>query len=642
MTDQNATPGSGWGTEPPADRPSLPDETAPYAATPPVAPSTPPVEPAGSTDWARVEPVTPAGAAAGAQAAVASRQTSRGRWAVAIGALALIIIGTGAVLALVSGRSGATSELVGHMPASTTQYVEFRLDLPADQRAKFASFIQHFPGFQDSANLDQKVTEALDRLLGSATNGEQTYSKDIAPWFDGDIAIGTSQVATDATAQNDATAESGMAALAEQRVLVALTIKDSAAAVAYVDRVSEGSFTQSSYNGADLWLGEEKDGHRQAYASTGKLLFIGDEASVKEAIDTKGDGTLDSRPGMQATIDRARDSAGFMYQDLRASLTTMLSDLPGFDTSQTQIDDELLKLLPEYVSSTFRFENDAIALDSFQPRGELGANIANAHTALADHLPPTTFAAFEANDFGGGLLELVNRIRQLPEAKPAFDQIDPAIGLLGGWDGVLGWWGDTAVAFAKIGDDIGGGLVIAPKDAADARQLFDTIRSFIALGGQGQIDVKDENYKGVKISTIDVGALAQLGASMSGGGTEAPSIPPGTALISFAVADDVVVIGSGPSFVKAVIDAGAGQSLADDGRFQSLIGRVGAENVGWSYVDLTAARTLIEPLIREYAPEAAKTYETELKPYLEPFDALVGASKVEGDYLVGNSQVVVK
>src|SRR4029450_11590264 len=94
--------------------------------------------------------------------------------------------------------------------------------------------------------------------------------------------------------------------------------------------------------------------------------------------------------------------------------------------TKSQIDDELLKLLPEYTSGTFRFENDAIALDTFSPKSELNTP-PNGPTALADHLPPTTFVALESNDFGGQLLELVNRVRQLPEAKPALHPLEPPI-----------------------------------------------------------------------------------------------------------------------------------------------------------------------------------------------------------------------
>ena len=69
----------------------------------------------------------------------------------------------------------------------------------------------------------------------------------------------------------------------------------------------------------------------------------------------------------------------------------------------------------------------------------------------------------------------------------------------------------------------------------------------------------------------------------------AADLPDGHIEISYAATDGVVVIGSSPDFVKHVLDAGAGQSLADDARFTGLLGRVGATHTGVSYVDITAA-----------------------------------------------------
>jgi hypothetical protein len=93
----------------------------------------------------------------------------------------------------------------------------------------------------------------------------------------------------------------------------------------------------------------------------------------------------------------------------------------------------------------------------------------------------------------------------------------------------------------------------------------------------------------------------------------------------------VVVIGSGPDFVRHVLDAGAGQSLADDARFTGLVGRVGASHTGVSFVDIAAVRGLVEGLLSEATPEERAEYEESVKPFLTPFDALIGAGVTGGD-----------
>ena len=54
-----------------------------------------------------------------------------------------------------------------------------------------------------------------------------------------------------------------------------------------------------------------------------------------------------------------------------------------------------------------------------------------------------------------------------------------------------------------------------------------------------------------------------------------PALPAGHVQIAYAVTDQVVVIGSGPGFVKHVLDTTAGTSLAANERYKKLADRVG-------------------------------------------------------------------
>ena len=73
------------------------------------------------------------------------------------------------------------------MPTDSVAYGELRLDLPGDQRQNVGAFLSKFPGFADQAALDTKLDEVLDRLVGEGSQNKQSYTKDVKPWFGGQL-----------------------------------------------------------------------------------------------------------------------------------------------------------------------------------------------------------------------------------------------------------------------------------------------------------------------------------------------------------------------------------------------------------------------------------------------------------------------
>ena len=125
------------------------------------------------------------------------------RWAVSLAVVALVIVASAAVAAIITGRS-STAVVLGYVPAGTTAYAEVRLDLPGDQRAAAGAFLSKFPGFADQAALDTKLDEVLDQLVKDATNNEQTYTANIKPWFDGELAFSVGPLPPAPAASSDA------------------------------------------------------------------------------------------------------------------------------------------------------------------------------------------------------------------------------------------------------------------------------------------------------------------------------------------------------------------------------------------------------------------------------------------------------
>jgi hypothetical protein len=596
-----------------------PTEGGPGASATPLEPSTPVFEPA--------EPgfVPPAQAVAAAVAfgtePPAGRRSSGLRWAIALIGVAVIVGVTAAIVALASGRP-SPSIAVGYMPDDTISYGEYRLDLPGDQRAKMAAFLAKFPGFADQASVQTKLYEVFDRIFALATKDQQSYTANIDPWFGGQIAMGSGPVSQAGQSSMLGSAFGG------GHPLFVVSVKDQAKATAYLKSTLGGALTETAYNGTTIYgiTGGSAD-FGVAFIVTDKVILAGTDAAVRAAFDTKGDGKLADDAEFKAAFGTvSRDYVSFSYTEYRALLQSIVSmSGAGSGLNTTTVDDELLSMVPAWQASSFRFEDDALVGDSAYPSVDIGFDAKNKKSTLIGHAPPGTILYAEAHDVGPALLAIVERFRQMPDLRESFGQIDSAVGVAGGFDGLLGWWGDGAVVVSKNSDgSMGGGLLIQPTDAADAKRTFDTLRSFLVLAGGGSgIELRDVEHAGATITVIDFSAA--MGSSAG--------LPPGVkAELAYAATNDIVVIGYGEAFVASVLDAGPGPSLADDSRVTGLVKRVGEENIGLSFIDVRAIRELVEPLVKAEVPaDKWAFYEREVRPYVLPFDALVSGARVDGD-----------
>jgi hypothetical protein len=73
-----------------------------------------------------------------------------------------------------------------------------------------------------------------------------------------------------------------------------------------------------------------------------------------------------------------------------------------------------------------------------------------------------------------------------------------------------------------------------------------------------------------------------------------------------------------------------------------LLDRVGDENLSFTFLDLRASLELLEPLMREdVSDEDWSDYETNIKPFLLPFDAMAASLRKDGDLDRGSSVITV-
>jgi hypothetical protein len=604
-----------------------------------------------STPEAPTSPYEPAIDAAPAtlvEAPATAVRRRSARWPIAIGLVALVAAVSVAVALLITGQA-PNAKVLAYVPDGTVMYGEARLDLPGDQRLALASFLSKFPGFADQSAIEPKFNEVMDRLIEGLTNGDQTYSHDIQPWFDGELAFSVGPLP-----DPGALSGGGASALKSARFLVLVSIKDPAAVTTWFKALaakSGATTADQTYDNAPMTVLTADGGLQGAFAVIdGKVAVVGDVDSVKAAIDTNGKGPFAAQTGPKAALD-ATDSShlGFVYVALKPLLdwSSQVSQSSGAGGSlgADLSSGALGGIVPDWGAFALRVENDAVVLESATatPATPIGP-VESRTSTVTDHVPAGALLVTVSHDYGATLVSTLNAYRSDPALKPTIDAIDQGAGLLGGTAGAMGWIGDTAIVVSQADAAIEGGLVIVPTDRSAAERTFTSLRTVISLGGaQAGISVTDEPYAGTTITTVDLGDIATLAAKagipadVAGAGS---ALPAGHLQVAYAITDSVVVVG-GPAFVKHVLDTTAATSIASTDRFKTLAGRVGT-GTSIAFVDIAAIRGLIESALATADPSSVAQYDQNVKPYLVPFDALIASGSVQGGVSSSRTIITVK
>lgn len=401
---------------------STPTPTGPLTPTSqtPTNPTPQPYEPAVA--WAPAVPVVPASA---------PRRGGRLRWAAAIAVVALVVAATTVVAALITGQS-ANATVLGYVPPGTIVYGEVRLDLPGDQRRAVGEFLSKFPGFADQAALDTKLDEVLDEFVKSVSNGDQTYTTDIKPWFDGEVAFSLGPLPPASSLTADPSSMKGL------RALLLLSIKDPTAAQAWFDAAitkSGAKTTTETYGGATLTVAAEGAGPSAAFALLdGKVAVVGDVVSVKAAVDTKGASGFAGEPGPKAALGSANgDHVGFMYVALRPLLdwSTELSKLVPSNAggaagaAGAALSSSMLKAIPDWTAFWLRVASDAVVMEATAPKPETSTGPTDDRTsAITEHIPSSAIVVSISHDLGATLKQTLALYASEPGVKEMLDQLD--------------------------------------------------------------------------------------------------------------------------------------------------------------------------------------------------------------------------
>ncbi len=536
------------------------------------------------------------------------------RWGVALVVVALVVgaVSVGTIM-LTSGS--ATSTVEGWIPAGTVIYLEGRADLPGDQRQNVGNIVARFPGFKDQASLDTKIDQALDQVLQKSGI---SWTTDLKPWVAGEVGVAVTRDLLDlaASAQKDPSAVK----TPDRGAVVLASVKDAAAATAWVAKQAGGTPTTTPYGDGQITT-VDKGGASLAWATRGTVLLLGPEASVKAALDTKGASPVAASSAFVAARKAAPNAyLGFGYLDTR-SLVDAVVAMGGASASIPQACmDSATSAVPDWAAGFAHAADAALVMDLVAPAASAaaapGATQKDTPSAIAAHLPATTLVAFEGRGAGPALVALWSGVKAGiacdPSIKGTLDQVDTALAAIGGLESLFGWAGDSAIAVEYNGGTFGGGVAAIATDEAAATRTLTQVQAALALGGAGTgITTRTEAYGG--------GSLLVLTISGQASGMAVPEI-------AATVQKGVFALGT-LDFVKHVVDTSAGSSLSTSHAYTTAISAAGGDGVSDVFVDISGMRGAVEAML----PAAQKTrYETDVKPFLEPFDAFASVTKAPG------------
>jgi hypothetical protein len=446
----------------------------------------------------------------------------------------------------------------------------------------------------------------------------------VKPWLGGEFGLVMTAAVFDAAVVPDPGAFEPPAPPQDGAALL-VGVTDAAAATAWVTAQLEGEMRTETYGGGDLTLVDSPDGTRLAFAARNDLLVLGLEGTVRSVLDTGGA----SRVGVSEPFSAGRRAApgaylAFGYVDLAAFVDGTLGAAEGAADIPQACLDEALAAAPTWAVGSVRAEDGLLAFTSVVPEvGERPATPATA-SAIAEHLPSTTIVALGTREFGPSLMAGLDRLEALlacdPETAEIMDQLLFGLAVFGGAEGLVGWAGDASLAFGFHEGTWTGGFAATVADEAAAGRALGQIRAILALtAADVGLPVPEGPYPPVgpppvlgmvREEPYGEGSLLLIEVGSDLAGEESP-------VFAATVQGGVFAVGT-VDFVKGVVDTEPDTSLAATEPYRRAISAAGGTGVSEVFIHIAGLAAGIETMI---PAEEQERFRTEVKPFLEPFEA---------------------
>jgi len=438
-------------------------------------------------------------------------------------------------------------------PLDTAVYATAYLQPSAGQRLNLAEVLGTIPGFADAANLEEKLHELAQRLLGEAG---LDYEADVRPWLGNQASVAISIQPTGTM---------------PSRVLALIAVKDAPAAHAALDRILTDrgvAYAISSYQGVDVVRAGSA-----AFAVLDDLMIIGESTGAVEAAldaDAGRSASLADSSAFRSTMRRLpADHLGAAYVDLR-HLGALGPELVGYTTAGLAL---VIDRTAIRIAGSAPFD-EADASEAARQQFALSTE----PSSLSDWMPADTEVEVVAFGLAQTLTAFEERVAAAPELQAAEDALNQlralaALGLGINLDGdALPLFDrETAIGARGLGSNAATGwLLVRPSDPDSAAASLDRMRH--ALRDRGAA-VETTDRDGVTITTVRV---------------------PEVGVVAYAMSEGVIIAGIDAADVSAVLDArAAGQTLAATDGYRRAWDASGARGGNEIYLDIGAVADLV-------------------------------------------------
>jgi hypothetical protein len=567
-------------------------------------------------------------------------------WRVAvIGLVAALSAGIGVAVGgfLLDTRVGALGGSAAYVPADAPFYLELRIEPSAEQDASLRELLGHFPaieGLDLARPLHEQLVELVDEELASGGELDLSWADDVAPWFDGRVSIGVTDLPLDALAGSmDPMAEPPMPGM-----IVVLGVTDPAAAGSTIDRLRaeqpDMQTTESEHRGVTIHALSTDDG---AYAITDDaLLFAPSAAEITAALDTAADPSL-SLGGDATVADMAaelpEDWLAFATYDFTELMAASFAEADG--TAAAEAFSALMEHQPLRGAMAVTAAGDRFATDgvSQAPTGPFAAE--NADRGLAAEVPGDALYFSDGGNIGAALSALVDAVKAAAqEDRAVAEQIDTAEAALGAdLQEMVAWIDDGALVAGWDGTEPYAGVLLLPNDVDAAQRRIGQLLTFAGLATldpSSGLTVEEAEVAGVTVTTIRWADPSAAPVEFLAGPMEL--------VLQVTVTEDRVIIGLGESFVERVLGLEAADSLAAEPRYSEGVAAVGpASNAGVAWLDLAGLREAVEAALGPMlaSMDADGVYESMVAPWLAPLDRMVTVTVLDGELLVQRSALLI-
>jgi hypothetical protein len=549
-------------------------------------------------------PVTPEPEPVDSASGTAPRRGRRRRGLLVAGGVltALVVVGVPSALALYLNLARGAGDVMDRMvPNDADVYATVYLDPSLSQKMNLQSLIGHFPALKSANQLQGKIDQGMDMALQPEG---LSFARDVRPWLGTQVALAMRLGDGTPTAVIIASGDDGKATATLARIRT-------------TDSGRKDGWSEQQHGGITVSVGTPTAGGGTpiAYAYLDHTAVVGNSAAM---IDSVIDTDQGRRPALRTTA-----SYTSTLQRLPADRVALgWASGPGVTgalrkaLSESGLADQSLLTMFDQGAGTLKSLGLAVSAQHNGFEADLAAVTDTSKLTLAERAAlqppaapnstldwiPADAAGFAA--FGGledGLQSLVQGMSSGAGAA-GVDLTSPLKALgLSDPKGVLSHLtGDLAIEVRTgAGSAIpGGALLASTDDAAAVRSFLDSL-----VGGFGAFaPTQTETYRGATITSIAIPGLGDAGI--------APA---------YSVADGMVVIGSSPAEIRAVLDA-----HATGARITATPGFTAAGG-GYSpgqpvlYLDLDRIRTAVEKILPS---DLAQDYDTQVKPNVAPLHAL--------------------